>query len=63
MNRPKKSLQKYVQNSKERLVLENVETSDAFKARHKAGSDSDWQDKPLHGQFTRQNKDQRNAKT
>ena len=52
----RKSLEKCVQNSKEKLVfspgekvLENVETSEAFKARCKAESVSNWQDKSLHG--------------
>ena len=42
-------------------VLENVKTSQAFKARSKVENVSDWQDKPLHGQFARQNKDQRSV--
>ena len=62
----RKSLEMYVQNSKEKLVgsvrkkvLENVETSEAFKARRKAENVGGGEGKPLHGQFARQNKDQR----
>ena len=61
-------MEKCVQNGQEKVVvsqsvrekvLENVETSQAFKARRKAENVGDWEDKPLHGQFARQKKDQR----
>ena len=56
----------YVQNSKEKLAVsvrekvpESVGTTEVFKARCKAENFTHWQDKPLYGEFARQNKDQR----
>ena len=53
-------LQKYIQESKERLIsaarkLEDIsETAKGFKSRRAQEHKQNWTDKELHGQFLRQ---------
>ena len=60
----------YVQSSEEELLktvrregVESQETAAGFKARRRAENIQEWKEKPLYGQFARQDKHQRSEET
>ena len=64
------SLENYVQSSEEELLktvrregVESQETAAGFKARRRAENIQEWKEKPLYGQFARQDKHQRSEET
>ena len=64
------TLQNYIHSSQEKLITavrgdkpDDLEIPKNFKTRKKNDNLKQWKDKPLHGQFARQNEDQVNTKT
>ena len=46
-----------------RKGAENQETAASFKEKRRTENTQGWKEMPLHGQFARQNEDQRNDET
>ena len=70
VNQTRTSLERHVRLTEEKLLkavrregVESHETAASFKTRRRTENIKEWKEKPLYGQFGRQNEDQKSEET